>query len=249
MLDRFKRCFSGTVIAWMWHRFAPSLVVRKRFHGASIFMNLRDNIDDVSRTTHELENREGVVLSVAGAVSGGVWDVGANVGLFTVRATLLGRRCIAFELSPRACRLLQRTRQYNGLSFEIVDRPLDVETRSYEPPTSASTENAVIADPNGEKQTLTFREACGTYGVPALIKMDIEGGEAAFFASAEFKRWICENAVFWLVEVHTGKIGFTPEWQDVPHVTLANEGGHYLYCSNEGKLTALCRSLDLPVPS
>lgn len=239
LIEAFKRRFCHTWLAPFWHRFAPSVTIRKRFYGVGVYMDLRDNIDDVSRSSRDLEQREGFVLSIPEYVQGAIWDVGANVGLFAVRATLLGRACVAFELSPKACQLMNKTMRENGIAFTLVDRPLTVGSRFYVPPSDASAENAVKETDRGDRMTLSYTDAARTYGVPSLIKMDIEGGEADFFASMEFKQWLLANRIVWLVEVHDRKIGFRPEWIDVPHAVL-NEN-HFLYCGDSAEVERLSR--------
>ena len=79
-------------------------------------------------------------------------------------------------------------------------------------------------------KTITYQEAEILYGLPTFIKMDIEGGELEFFNSMGFKSWLIKNSIFWLVEVHRDKIGFTPMWEDIPYTVI--DTNHYLYCKD-----------------
>lgn len=242
LIQKFKNRFCNTCLSNMWHCVAPSFTVSKRFFGLRVFFDSRDNIDDVSRSTHELENREQGLLLVPRYVSGDVWDVGANVGLFTVSATLAGKKCVAFELAPKACQLMQKTKQYNGLDFVIVDRALTIEPMLYADPGTSSAENSLTNDLRGDLSSMTFREAVQTFGCPGLIKMDIEGGELEFFESDGFKMFMREHGTVWLVEVHGHKIGRHPQWNDVPRRTLRSN--HELYCYDEEKLVKMIDKLD-----
>lgn len=200
-------------------------------------MNLRDNIDDLTRQTSELEAREGCVLASPGAVEGLVWDVGANVGLYSVRAAQLGRQCIAFEFAPKACAMQERTKRHNNLTFTIVNRAFTTEPIQYSAPASASSENALTPSKDGAMTSITYLEAAEKFGLPALIKMDIEGGEQTFFQSSAFKQWLVQHQIAWLVEIHERQLGYIPEWDDVPHCTLREN--HVLYAACEESLRQL----------
>lgn len=241
MIQCFKNKFSRTWLSRAWHRYAPSFTVAKRFRGVRVFMDLRDNIDDVTRSRKELETRENGVLDIPIHIDGDIWDVGANVGLFTVSASLAGHRCIAFELSPKAHRLLEKTKSSNQLGFELSAQPLSIDPIQYRAPTSSNAENSLVFDPQGDLTSLTFREAVEKFGVPGLIKMDIEGGEIAFFESVEFKRFIQNHNTVWLVEIHANKIGHYPKWNDVPIWSFG--GNHDLYCSDPELLDKLRKQM------
>lgn len=241
IIEKFKQKYCHTIPVKWWHQYAPSFTVSKKYHGAKVFLDFRDNIDDVTRSSKELENIEGTVRLVPQYIDGLIWDVGAHIGLFTVRVSLMGRKCVAFEVSPKACQLIRKTRDYNHLDFEIVDRAMTVHPRKYIPPISASGENQVVFSENGNVSSMGFQEAADTFGIPALIKMDVEGGEEEFFNSKEFKSWLCVHAITWLVEVHASKIGYLPRWDDVPCQIV--DGNHYLYCPDENKLRRLTSAL------
>ncbi len=230
LMNKFKeRCY-GTCLPRIWHCCVPPITLTKRYFDLPVCMDLRDNIDDLTRSTHGLMNREKLVLSVLDHVKGLVWDVGANVGLFSVAAVLRNHPCVAFEFSPKACSLMRMTKDKNKLSFEIVNKAFTVKEQRYSVPTSSNAENRLLSDPDGEMTSYTYLDAEKTYGIPTLIKMDIEGGEGEFFKSPDFKNWIVENGVVWLVEVHSQIMNCTPVWEDVPYCLLSQN--HYLYCAN-----------------
>jgi FkbM family methyltransferase len=242
VIESFKKRFHNTALALLWHRYAPPLTVRRRFFGARVFMDFRDSIDYVSRTKTELEHHEWPLMVIPEIVEGTMWDVGANVGLFSVRAALVGRKCIAFELSPKACNLMRRTKLANDLDFEVVNRPLTTIRRLYLPPSTAHLKNAVALAEDSECWSMSFQEAERVYGTPKFIKMDIEGGEKDFFDNHDFKKWLVARSIVWLVEVHSEQLKYTPEWQDIPHKEISP--GHVLYCDNPAeveRLTSECR--------
>ena len=243
-LNDFKKRFHSGAIAKCWHACAPSFPLARTFYGVPVYMDFRDNVDDWTKSRAELEKREVALLDLAGRLkSGPVWDVGANIGLFSVRAAVNGISCVAFELSPKACRLMERTISRTRLPIQIVKRAFTLNPVSYIPPASAFAENALAVAPSGEG-TLTscgFEEAERLYGTPTLLKMDIEGGEKEFFDSAAFKEWILRRNVLWCVEVHRAKLGCSPEWTDVPHCTL--DGEHVLYAPSEAALAEIVPSI------
>jgi FkbM family methyltransferase len=242
LLGRFKARYHRSGLAALWHRLAPAVTISRTFYGVKVFMDTRDNIDDLTRSKSELENRERAVLDLPRFIDDGLlWDVGANIGLFSVRAATLGKPCVAFELSPKSAYLLEKTRSHNKLSYTIVARPMTIEAQSYTPPVSASAENKFDFDPESQTSSISYLEAAIQYGLPKLIKMDIEGGEESFFKSAEFKQWIIQHNIIWLVEVHHRQLGYTPEWQDVPHYSVGEE--HVIYAADEKLLSRIMYQL------
>jgi FkbM family methyltransferase len=49
-----------------------------------------------------------------------VWDIGANMGLFSFAAAALGAEVLALEAGPRLAALLRRSAQLNGLPVTVV---------------------------------------------------------------------------------------------------------------------------------
>lgn len=243
ILTYIKRKYHKTVLARLWHSLAPSFTVKRRFFGNDIFMNFRDNIDDVSKSSAELEHREEFVLKVLSHLQGPVWDVGANVGIFSVCAAVKDHSCVAFEFSEKAGVLLQKTVSSNNLPITVVNRAFTVDEQCYSPAQTSSAENQVSFSSEGEYSSVTYEQAAEKYGVPVLLKMDIEGGEQAFFESPDFKKWLCDHEIVWLVEVHFQQLGHYPEWKDVPRFELDEH--HDLYCSHAGKLKELTQKMGL----
>jgi hypothetical protein len=49
--------------------------------------------------------------------------------------------------------------------------------------------------------------------------MDIEGGEGEFLRSEEFKHWIRDNRICWLLELHS-QVSPDLLWDDIPRIEL-----------------------------
>jgi FkbM family methyltransferase len=118
-----------------------------------------------------------------------VFDVGANVGFVSTHlAQILAARApriYAFEpVAPTFDKLVDSVRRL-GLNECIIPCPAAVAERSGEVRMAASAGNSMLAHvtENGEglvAEATTLDDFCASTGVqPALIKMDIEGSEAA----------------------------------------------------------------------
>ena len=123
-----------------------------------------------------------------------LWDVGANVGLFAgYFGKVPGLRCVAFEPFASTYVELVRNLNANKVDVQAVNAALSDATSisalplvSWEPGYTASTE----ADPErfgeaiGVQPCLTFRgdDFAALFGRPTLMKIDVDGAEAAVIA-------------------------------------------------------------------
>ncbi|MDA0990072.1 MAG: hypothetical protein O3A51_04910, partial [Verrucomicrobia bacterium] len=57
-MNRIKRSRASRWLAAVWHTCIPSITVFRRVWGTTIYCDLRDNIDDLTRSQQELEGRE-----------------------------------------------------------------------------------------------------------------------------------------------------------------------------------------------
>lgn len=201
LVDAIRSTVLGSWAAKLWKRLAPQVQIRRRFHGAAIYFDLRDNLIYLFRSRRQLENDEKIYPILQGR-PGTVWDVGANVGIVAIPAAVWGNSVVAFELSQKSLGLMRRSLAANKVSAVLVDRAFSTTSFSYSAPESASTENRPILSPRGNKQSITFLEAFTTFGRPDIIKMDIEGAEEEFLRSEEFLRWIFDNNITWILEIH-----------------------------------------------
>jgi FkbM family methyltransferase len=155
-----------------------------------------------------------------------VWDAGSNIGIFSLRAAQLGHSVVAFDISRKALALLKRSAEESGLAaISTVPRAFTVRRIRYAPPSSSEGENRVTAAPDGTgEQSVTYSEAAEAHGVPDLLKMDIEGMESEFLASADFRAWVMRNRVVWVVDLHRRE-AVAELWGDAPWRRL--DESHY----------------------
>lgn len=206
-----------------------------------LYFDSRDNAWALVLPVSVLETHEWPSLELPKHVDGPVWDVGSNIGCLTLAAAAAGRAVTAFEMSTRAVDLLRKSRDANGLDFEVVARGFATVEQRYRAPTTSHPGNRLTFSDAGAERTITYLEAEKRYGTPDLVKMDIEGMEEDFFTNPGFKRWICERKIVFFVEVHSALLGHTPTWEDVPHIDL--EGGHFIYCADPARLDQLLEAL------
>ena len=233
IIPRLADLLAGTrlgALSRLWHRFAPSVPVRRRAFGFSIYYDLRDNPYYWASSRRHLETCEPIceVLTRSPCL---VWDVGSNVGFFSMRAAQLGHSVVAFDISEKALSLLSRSARRNGFEVRTVCQAFSVEPMRYRVAAGCMADNRMLPPVGdvGDRHSIPFEEAAAKFGVPALIKMDIEGGEGFFLDSPVFKRWILDNGIQWVVEIHTPDCD-RKIWNDVKtryldaHHVLINEG-------------------------
>lgn len=220
-----KYCHSWP--ATIWHYCAPHWTVSRRIGGQRLFFDLNDNIDDLTR--RDLLEREAALPFLTSCFSGLVWDVGANIGQFAVPMSAHDNRVIAFDISPRCCELLERTARYNRLPITVVPRPLGITAFNFTPSSTARpTEHLQSSNTsNSTGLAITVQEAVDTFGLPQLVKMDIEGAEKDFFLSNAWKKWLCTNAIHWVVELHPERLDMSVVWNDLPMLQLDQH--HFLF--------------------
>ncbi len=197
-----RRTLLGSSVARFWHRFAPSFKVGKTVFGLTMYFDFRDNAVWWARSADKIE-RDEKVFDFLTSFKGTVWDVGSNVGIISLRGASLGHRVIAFDISRKALALLEASARKNRLNITTVQRAFSTRSFSYDSPTSSDTENAIRESAAGKERSITFMEAARQFPLPDLLKMDIEGGENEFIESEEFKQWILENHITWVVEFHS----------------------------------------------
>jgi FkbM family methyltransferase len=212
----FRQGALGTALARAWHRWAPSVPVWRKLFGVHVCMDLRDSLYWWAVDSQRIEAVEGLDKMLAG-VKGNIWDIGCNVGIFSLYAAAQGNRVTAFDLSPKAIRLLQKSAARNGFDIRTVPRAFSTKSFSYAPPADADTRNQLAAAAGGSHTSITFQEAEREFGTPMFIKMDIEHHETEFLKSAEFRDWIRTCHIGLIIELH--EPGYWDlVWPDVPHV-------------------------------
>jgi len=213
--------------AGAWHRFMVPLPVTKKFYGVKVCLNLRDGLLWLATAADEVERKDRFTEMLAG-VRGSVWDVGCNVGIFSLLAASRGFKTVAFDISPVAIDLVQRSAKKNHLELATVCRAFAATSYSYAPPQDADTRNAPGAVSQGGAlvTSMTFAEAQTQFGLPAFIKVDIEHHEVALLKSAEFREWIKAHRISLLIEIHSTDY-LQLLWPEVEHVMF--DSNHVLF--------------------
>jgi len=188
-----------------------------------MYFDFRDNAVWWARSADKIE-RDEAVFDFLTSFKGTVWDVGSNVGIVSLRPGSLGHRVVAFDISRKALGLLEASARANGLSITTVQRAFSTRSFSYDSPSSSDTENTIRESAAGKERSITFAEAATQYPLPDLLKMDIEGGENEFIESEEFKQWILQNNITWIVEQHSPDFN-TKLWKDCKFVQV--DSGHF----------------------
>lgn len=146
-----------------------------------------------------------------------VWDIGANVGFFTLIASrLVGEdgQVVAFEPLPSNCEAIRENLALNGITnVQVAAVALGDEVGSatlsvYGAPTLAKLESPGEAEPGPGRRHLrkievpvsTIDAQLERFPAPALVKMDIEGGEAAALQGA--KRLLTDVRPTLVCELH-----------------------------------------------
>lgn len=189
----------------LWYSVMPSFPIQSRLYGLKMLYDARDNSSHWYLTNsyiEEMENVPKVLLPFQGVL----WDVGANIGLYScVWRKYGGDRAVAFELSPKAASYIKRNAERNKLSaIEIVPKGLSVRSLKYKIPADASAGNRITAPDNDSdtETTMTYKEAVAQFGIPDVIKLDIEGHENEFLGDSDFISFVKNNNVRLIVEFH-----------------------------------------------
>ena len=227
-----------------WHRYMLPLPITKKFYGIKICLNLRDGLYWLSTNPVDVEQNDHFTEMLAG-VKGPVWDVGCNVGVFSLMAAAKGFKVVAFDISPVAIDLVQRSAKLNKLNVETVCHAFSVTPYTYVPPHDADTRNAPDQKGGGTSvESMTFSEAQKKFGLPAFLKVDIEHHEVALLKSVEFKNWIKTNNIALLVELHSPDY-MDLVWDEVEHCMF--DDGHVLFNPTpEHKAACAARSRVVP---
>lgn len=226
-LARLKSNYCHRSLARVWHRLVPHVLVSRKMNGVKVYFDLNDNIDDLTRP--DFFKRETDVLRIAECANGLVWDLGCNIGQFAVPMSSRGCSVVAFDISPRACACLQRTADANRLSITVVNQPVGMDAFSFAIPTSARP-TEYTRPPDGTDASgvaIPFPVAVKKFGTPRLVKMDIEGAEAPFFQSRDWRQWILDQGIYWIIEFHPHVIDRSVAWTDVPSFWLDDYHGVY----------------------
>jgi FkbM family methyltransferase len=153
------------------------------------------------------EQRTQAVFQKFAKKDGVVFDIGANAGFFTLLASCLvgpGGRVVAFEPVPRNVEILRRHLEMNRV--ENVDvrgvAVSDVTGVARMRTGHSNLEWKLAPEGDTEIETVTLDELwnAGALPRPDLVKMDIEGAEAAALAAAT--RLVAEARPVFVLSAH-----------------------------------------------
>jgi len=116
-----------------------------------------------------------------------VWDIGANVGLFSFAAAALGAQVLAVEPDIWLSNLLHRSRLLNGLPVTVLPAAVgDTLTigKLYLSPQGRASNSMHGTGAYQTTLTITLDWLLGHFQPPSIVKMDIEGMEASALQGA-----------------------------------------------------------------
>jgi len=171
-----------------------------------------------------------------------VWDIGANVGLFSFAAAALGSRVLAVEADTWLAHLLQRSVLLNKLPVTVLpaaiaDRP---GVSSLHLSQEGRASNSLMGKgPTQPVVTVTLDWILDHFSAPQVLKIDVEGTEYAVLKGASK---LLEQRPIILCEVTQSHdcIG-----------RLLRDAGYTLYAARESERNPLqrpsCDTLALPI--
>lgn len=137
-----------------------------------------------------------------------VWDVGANVGFFSLLAARLGARVHAFEPLPASAAALRGHVAANGYGERVTVHERAVAARSRRAPflvvDEASWSHLADRGPHPRARDRIEVEVVALDDLalprPDVVKIDVEGSEVAVLEGA--RRTLAEHAPVLLIELH-----------------------------------------------
>jgi FkbM family methyltransferase len=105
-------------------------------------------------------------------------DVGANAGAFTLLAHAAGARAVAFEPAAETLPALYRNLALNGIEAEVIEAVVSDRPGALAFSVGEGTKNRVVAEGGATRPAVTL-DAALAGRAPTLVKIDVEGHEAA----------------------------------------------------------------------
>lgn len=161
-----------------------------------------------------------------------VWDIGANVGLFSFAAAAFAAHVVAVEADPWLVELLHRSVQCNGAGVSVISAAVSDYTGSAVLHISPEGRSSNSLHGIGREQkvpSITLDSLLQQFPAPDVLKIDVEGMELAVLSGG---RSVLEHrpALFCEVTDHYAEVG-----------KLLSEFGYNLYAARAKDRTPLHR--------
>jgi FkbM family methyltransferase len=126
-----------------------------------------------------------------------VWDIGANVGLYSLVATRKASRVIAVEPLAENVRYLERHITLNGIrNVEVLVAAVGHKCGRESFYCGDNRSTGRLAPGSLEVDVVTLDSLCVKFGAPDVIKIDVEGAEYLALQGAE--RCLAGNPIIFL---------------------------------------------------
>lgn len=138
-----------------------------------------------------------------------VWDIGANVGLFSFAAASLGAQVVAVEADILLANLMQRSVRLNQLPVTVLPAAVSDRhgvSRLYLSPHGRSSNSLIGSGPSQSVVTVTLDWMLDHFAPPQVLKIDVEGMEYAVLNGAH-KVLQSRPVIFCEVTEHHDSIG------------------------------------------
>jgi FkbM family methyltransferase len=170
-----------------------------------------------------------------------VWDIGANVGLFSFAAAALGAQVVAVEADIWLANLMQRSVLLNQLPVTVLPAAVDDHhgvSKLYISDRGRASNSLGGSGPAQTVVTITLDSLLDHFSAPQVLKIDVEGMEYAVLNGAR-KVLQSRPVLFCEVSEHHDSIG-----------ELLRQANYKVYAARESNRQPLQRpsrdSLALP---
>lgn len=130
-------------------------------------------------------------------------DVGAFAGYFTLLMERLGCRVVTLEPDPANANRTRRTLELNNSTVTQLEvAASDREGEAFLGPAGTPSEHA-LAETGIPVKTVTLDSLADEYGMPSLVKVDVEGAELLVMQGASD---LLDHGVAFVVETHSPEL-------------------------------------------
>jgi len=200
----------GYILRWYAHRFLEGSIVRiKSGHAAGFkWKRCHRYVNGYWIGQYELPMQKAIVRELAAGDT--FFDIGANAGFFSlVAAKIVGYngKVLAFEPLPDNAEYISEQFTLNDLEYchvirDAISAYVGTALFSYDKP---GTSTAHVGNSKGGEKSIqvklnTLDNVTRTWGIPKLVKMDIEGAEVAALEGAS--NLLQKGCVTFLIELH-----------------------------------------------